>query len=154
MFLLRQSHFAQNEWIFPNSFLILIYLWLKSGVDLPEAKQLVQEITCSASPEEAARLGRSASRFQPHLLCPNWVDRRLEVMMEALRSKFATHEGPRQMLMQTSKEGLEIEELSPHDYFWGCGADGSGENHLGKLLMKLRSEITNSAAGVESELLA
>jgi ribA/ribD-fused uncharacterized protein len=32
-------------------------------------------------------------------------------------------------------------EDSPIDYFWGCGADGTGENYLGKILMSVRGEI-------------
>ncbi len=33
----------------------------------------------------------------------------------------------------------EIIENAPHDYYWGCGADGSGKNQLGKTLMRVRS---------------
>jgi predicted NAD-dependent protein-ADP-ribosyltransferase YbiA (DUF1768 family) len=32
-------------------------------------------------------------------------------------------------------------ENSPTDYFWGCGANHTGENHLGKILMGVRTEI-------------
>jgi N-glycosidase YbiA len=39
------------------------------------------------------------------------------------------------------KSGTEdIIEDSPDDYFWGEGADGSGQNMLGRLWMKIRSE--------------
>jgi ribA/ribD-fused uncharacterized protein len=31
-----------------------------------------------------------------------------------------------------------IVENSPVDYYWGCGADGSGKNMLGKILMEVR----------------
>jgi predicted NAD-dependent protein-ADP-ribosyltransferase YbiA (DUF1768 family) len=29
-------------------------------------------------------------------------------------------------------------ENSPIDYYWGCGADGSGKNNLGLILMEVR----------------
>jgi predicted NAD-dependent protein-ADP-ribosyltransferase YbiA (DUF1768 family) len=41
--------------------------------------------------------------------------------------------------MDTGTE--ELIEDSPVDYYWGCGADGSGKNMLGKLLMELREEL-------------
>jgi predicted NAD-dependent protein-ADP-ribosyltransferase YbiA (DUF1768 family) len=34
----------------------------------------------------------------------------------------------------------DIVEDSPTDYFWGEGADGTGQNMLGKLWMKIRAE--------------
>jgi hypothetical protein len=39
-------------------------------------------------------------------------------------------------------------ESSPHDFFWGRGVDGTGENQLGVLLMRLRSELASSHAAV------
>ena len=38
-------------------------------------------------------------------------------------------------------EDLDIVENSPHDFFWGRGFDGSGQNHLGRLLVELREEL-------------
>ena len=32
-------------------------------------------------------------------------------------------------------------ENSPYDYYWGCGADKSGKNMLGLLLMEVREEL-------------
>ena len=52
------------------------------------------------------------------------------------------HAGPRRMLLATR---AALVEASPHDYFWGRGVDGSGANHLGAALMRLRDEL--AAAG-------
>lgn len=41
---------------------------------------------------------------------------------------------------------LQIAEASPHDYFWGAGFEGSGTNHLGRLLMLVRAELLAAAA--------
>ena len=35
----------------------------------------------------------------------------------------------------------EVVEAAPHDFFWGRGIDGSGSNHLGALLMRLRASL-------------
>jgi ribA/ribD-fused uncharacterized protein len=35
----------------------------------------------------------------------------------------------------------EIVEDSPIDSYWGCGADGKGQNNLGKILMEVRSRL-------------
>ena len=42
-------------------------------------------------------------------------------------------------LLET-KDYLIVED-SPKDSYWGWGEDRNGENHLGKLWMKLRDEL-------------
>jgi hypothetical protein len=34
-----------------------------------------------------------------------------------------------------------IVETAQYDYFWGVGRDQRGENHYGKVLMKLRDKL-------------
>ena len=63
--------------------------------------------------------------------------------------QFTTHEGPRELLLSTAApgvSGLEVVEISPNDFFWGRGVDGSGQNHLGRLLMALRDALKDSLA--------
>ncbi len=50
--------------------------------------------------------------------------------------KFQTHRDIRDILLSTGN--AEIVENSPIDFYWGCGADGSGKNMLGKILMEVR----------------
>lgn len=38
----------------------------------------------------------------------------------------------------------DIVENAPSDYYWGCGADGSGKNMLGKILMEVRNTLNES----------
>jgi predicted NAD-dependent protein-ADP-ribosyltransferase YbiA (DUF1768 family) len=45
------------------------------------------------------------------------------------------------LLASASDEVLHLTEASPHDFFWGSGVDGTGSNYLGRLLMRLRSEL-------------
>ncbi|HSX28189.1 MAG TPA: NADAR family protein [Candidatus Saccharimonadales bacterium] len=70
---------------------------------------------------------------------PDWNTKKLSVMESILRSKLDQHQEVRNALMKSGDE--EIAEDSPIDAFWGRGKDGNGENQLGKLWMKIRSEL-------------
>lgn len=67
---------------------------------------------------------------------PRWDEIKIVVMKHVLKLKFEQSEKFRKKLMNTGNS--IIIEKSPYDYFWGVGADGNGQNMLGKLLMKLR----------------
>lgn len=59
--------------------------------------------------------------------------------------QFSQHAGPRASLLSTARgedgSPLDLVEAAPHDFFWGRGIDSTGLNHLGVLLMRVRSEI-------------
>lgn len=59
--------------------------------------------------------------------------------------QFAMHEGPRKLLLSTARQGSApaklLQESSPADFFWAKGIDGTGSNHLGRLLMQVRDEL-------------
>lgn len=98
---------------------------------------IVPVIHAVSTPEEAASLGRCPTR-KPH---PEWNIFKTQVMRKAVLTKFITHADIREILLST-KDQLLVED-SPRDYFWGCGADKTGQNHLGKILMSVREEIRN-----------
>jgi N-glycosidase YbiA len=87
------------------------------------------------TPEEAAALGRCSTRQ----IRADWHLVKTQVMREAVLKKFLTHTEIRDILLCTGNEILV--ENSPNDYFWGCGANKTGQNHLGKVLMSVREEI-------------
>lgn len=60
-------------------------------------------------------------------------------MENILRKKLEQHPHVKEKLLETGDR--EIIEASPTDGFWGCGPDKIGENHHGKIWMKLRSEL-------------
>ncbi len=68
-----------------------------------------------------------------------WDEGKMFFMEEILRAKLTQHEKVQALLLETV--GKDIIENSPTDSFWGIGEEGKGENHLGKLWMKLRSEL-------------
>ncbi len=70
-----------------------------------------------------------------------WDQRKEAVMEIALRQKLKQHPHIAQELLSTGNSCL-IEDTAPRDEkTWGWGADGSGQNRLGILWMKLRNEL-------------
>jgi ribA/ribD-fused uncharacterized protein len=68
----------------------------------------------------------------------DWDDVKLDVMLWGIREKFK-NEDLRQLLTETGDEEL-VEGNWWGDKFWGV-SNGEGENHLGKILMKVREEL-------------
>ncbi|MBW4569579.1 MAG: DUF1768 domain-containing protein [Tolypothrix carrinoi HA7290-LM1] len=98
---------------------------------------IIPIISAAETPEQAAALGRCSTRQ----LRSDWDAVKTQVMKEAVLKKFLTHAEIRDTLLATG-DNLLVEN-SPNDYFWGCGADKTGENCLGKILMSVREEIRN-----------
>ncbi|WP_193195639.1 NADAR family protein [Nostoc sp. MG11] len=96
---------------------------------------IIPLIHAAATPEEAAALGRCSTRKCRQ----DWDLVKTQVMREAVLKKFLAHAEIREVLLTTEDETLV--ENSPTDYFWGCGASKTGDNHLGKILMSVREEI-------------
>lgn len=94
-----------------------------------------EQIHRAATPKQAAALGRS--RSVP--VRADWEQVKDEIMLAAVQRKFETHEALRALLLASGDE--EIVENAPGDYYWGCGADGSGQNKLGKTLMAVRAHL-------------
>ena len=82
---------------------------------------------------EARRLGREV------VVRLDWEDIKLNVMYRILRAKFS-QEPLRTRLLATGNNFLE-ETNYWHDTFWGS-YDNKGENHLGRLLMVVRDELS------------
>jgi ribA/ribD-fused uncharacterized protein len=72
-------------------------------------------------------------------LRPDWDNAKLDVMYKAVYAKFSQNSSLGQALKGTGN--VELVEDSPIDAFWGTGADGIGQNWLGKILMKVRDQI-------------
>ncbi|BAU04596.1 MULTISPECIES: NADAR family protein [Fischerella] len=96
---------------------------------------IIPVIHAVETPEEAAALGRCCTRK----VRLDWEIVKTNIMRQAVLKKFLTHADIREVLLTTGDQLLV--ENSPRDYFWGCGADHTGQNHLGKILMSVREEI-------------
>ena len=62
-----------------------------------------------------------------------------DLMERIFRAKLDQHQDIRHILLDSGER--ELLKVYDTDYYWGTGADGSGENRMGKLWMKLRTEL-------------
>ncbi|HXG79352.1 MAG TPA: NADAR family protein [Methyloceanibacter sp.] len=100
---------------------------------------LQEKIRAAAKPVIAKRL----SVKYRHKARPDWSEVKDAVMERAVRAKFAQHADLRALLLATRNEDLA--EAAPNDYYWGIGEDGTGQNRLGHLLMRIRAELRNES---------
>lgn len=94
-----------------------------------------EKIRKAKSPMLAAKLGRNR-KIQ---IVKNWDNKKDNVMYETLRAKFTQHRDLQKLLLETG-DSLLVEH-TVFDNYWGDRGDGSGKNRLGKLLMRLRTEL-------------
>lgn len=73
------------------------------------------------------------------LLRPDWSTVKLEIMERLVKEKFTRHTDLGNLLLLTGTEEL-IEGNHWGDTFWGV-CKGKGQNHLGKILMRVRDEL-------------
>lgn len=86
-------------------------------------------------PSASKKLGRRVK------LRPDWEEVKVGLMEEIVRDKFTQNEELKALLLATGEAYLE-EGNTWHDTCWGVDAKtGEGQNHLGKILMKIRDEL-------------
>lgn len=134
---------------FDGEFAFLSNFWpctiLYNGILYQSAEAAYQAAKCkmdkdrvpfsSMSPSKAKRVGRTVD------LRDDWDEIKLQVMYDILRYKFHIHTYLKDMLLKTGDAYLQ-EGNYWHDTFWGVDSHtGEGENHLGKILMRIRSEL-------------
>lgn len=84
------------------------------------------------TPGEAKKLGK-------HLrLRPDWGQVKLALMEDLVRQKFSSFKLGALLVATGDQEIIEGNDWG--DVFWGV-CRGKGENHLGKILMKVRKEL-------------
>jgi len=99
-----------------------------------------EEVRRALTPKDAANMGRERKRPLRH----DWEQVKDDVMRQAVLRKFKTHTAIRELLLSTGDE--PIVENAPGDYYWGCGADGSGKNMLGIILVEVRAMLRQQVA--------
>lgn len=96
---------------------------------------------CSNSNNTAGDVKRKSRSL---ILKDNWNEIKLEVMANCIEQKFNT-EPYRTKLLETKDEYLQ-EGNRWNDKFWGvCLKTNKGENHLGKLIMIVRSALAEKS---------
>ena len=114
-------------------------VWMTSEHAYQAAKfvdvDVVERIRLARSAHEAKAISKSNEDKK----LKNFDDIKVGVMEEILRAKLSQHPYVKESLISTGQR--EIVEDSHKDSFWGRGPDWQGRNELGKLWMKLRSEM-------------
>jgi ribA/ribD-fused uncharacterized protein len=97
-------------------------------------KEIIKEIKEARSAHDSKKI---AQKYQ-NKVRSDWENVKLCVMEEIIRAKLKQHPFIQKRLKQS--EEREIIEDSHKDSFWGWGPNKDGENHLGRIWMKLRDD--------------
>ena len=97
--------------------------------DALERQKVLTTPTCF----KAKRMGMQVT------LRPDWDAIKLGIMEDLIRQKFTRHQDLREQLLATGTKEL-VEGNTWGDTYWGV-CNGKGQNQLGKILMKVRSEL-------------
>lgn len=98
-----------------------------------EDLQVRKRISRLPHPAMAKKFGRTVE------LRKDWENVKLDVMRDGLLLKFSTHENLRKLLLETGVAKL-VEGNTWGDIYWGV-CRGRGQNHLGRLLMQVRTVL-------------
>ena len=139
---------------FENEYRFLSNFWLckvkYDGITYPSAEHAYQaakvENAIDRTPFLACRTPGDAKRLGRHItLRSNWGAVKLAVMREVVLEKFTANEDLCNKLLKTG-EAVLVEGNWWNDTYWGV-CKGIGTNHLGKILMQVRSELNSSKEG-------
>jgi len=135
------EYFTADYWFLSNFYPStiryrgILYATVEHAYQAAKATSIEEkrQIAAATSPGQAKRMGQKVA------LPRNWESVKVGIMRELVRLKFTKHDDLRQLLLQTGDLWLS-EGNTWGDRFWGvCG--GFGQNHLGQILMEVRSEL-------------
>ncbi len=99
------------------------------------APEIAEQIKKSHSAHEAQKIAEANKDKRRK----DWEEIKLSVMEDLLKAKLNQNPYVKKKLLET--KNYMIVEDSPKDNYWGWGENRDGQNHLGKLWMKIRDEI-------------
>ena len=100
-------------------------------------KKVAEEIRCSSSPFDARRLAHKYKKLRRE----DWSDVKYDIMEKILYEKTIQNEYVKEKLLATKNNRIVEDCGEDDDKDWGCGLDGTGENNLGKIWMKIREKL-------------
>ncbi len=95
----------------------------------PDRREHIRQLPVAA----AAKRYATKHKAKIH---PDWDARKDATMERALRTKFTQHRSLRDLLVRSGDEKMEEDT---RDTYWGTGADGTGQNRLGEMLIAAQS---------------
>lgn len=128
--------FLSNFYINPIKYKGAEYLTVEHAFQAAKTTDLLWKgaIQRAPTPAKAKKLGRCAP------MRPDWEQTKIAVMEEILKIKF--EDSLLQEYLIATGEGELVHGNWYKDKFWGVDvSSGVGENHLGKLLTKIRKEL-------------
>ena len=97
--------------------------------------ELQEQIRNTRSAHDSKKLARSMDDKKRS----DWQEVNIQIMEEIVRAKLEQHPYIQKKLIESGSKTLV--EISPKDDFWGWGPNKDGQNHLGKIWMKLREGL-------------
>ncbi len=89
------------------------------------------------TPAEAKKYGRKVK------LRDDWEEVKVSIMKAFVRQKFSNNPALKKILLNSGNAIIE-EQNNWSDTFWGIDErTGKGENHLGRILMEIREELSS-----------
>lgn len=108
------------------------YQWKKYSSSNPD---IAEQILTAKSPHAVKIISNANKQARS----TDWEENKVKIMTQIYQAKADQHEDVRDALKRTGQR--TIIENSPVDSFWGSGPDGTGENMLGKIWMKIRDSF-------------
>jgi len=100
-------------------------------------KNIYELVKNSLSPYEARELAHKYKSNRD----PNWSDKKYKIMELILTQKTLQNNYVKEKLLATGGSKIIEDCGEDDDKDWGCGIDGTGQNNLGKIWMKVREQI-------------
>ncbi len=101
---------------------------------------VMEEIRTAASPTKAWEI---SARYK-HLTVEGFKENKITIMKELMNAKVVQHKDVARALIESGTLQIvkHITTGPPADGFWDDGEDGKGLNHIGRIWMEIRDEIT------------
>lgn len=136
------DHFREEYYFLSNFYPVTVAF---DGITYLSSEAAFQAQKCAESSERArfSKMSADASKREGRkvALRADWNKVKLPLMEQIVRAKFTQHRYLAEWLLQTGEKELR-EGNTWKDTFWGIDLKtGEGENHLGRILMKLRKHI-------------
>lgn len=119
---------------FPSKFQLDSKEWKTSEHYFQAQKGLTEEVQEKIRNLKTPRESKIIANELP--LRSDWNEVKIGIMEKCCLAKFKQNEDLKKILLSTGDR--QLREHTSNDYFWGDGGDGSGQNHLGKILMRVR----------------
>ncbi len=126
-------HFLSNFYISPAAYDGMVFPSSEAAYQAAKTLDIdKRRAFLNATPSQAKRMGRKVK------IREDWDSIKIHVMRTIVMDKFQRSPDLLKCLLETGDQEI-VEGNYWGDKFWGV-CDGEGENHLGKILMKIRDD--------------